>query len=83
MNLNEKYSKLIKQEAKRLGFESCGISKAEFLEEEAFNLELWLKKGFQGEMNYLENFFDKRLDPRLLVDDAKAVISLSFNYFPE
>lgn len=76
-------TQLIKSEAKRLGFDYCGISKAEFLEEEAFNLELWLKKGFQGEMNYLENFFDKRLDTRLLVDDAKAVISLSFNYFPE
>lgn len=83
MNLQETYSSLIKQEAERLGFESCGISKAEFLENEATNLEQWLKNGFQGEMNYLENYFDKRLDPRLLVEGARSVISLSFNYFPE
>jgi epoxyqueuosine reductase len=67
----------------RLGFSTCGISKAEFLEKEAPRLEDWLKKGHQGEMQYLENHFDKRLDPRLLVDGAKSVISLSYNYFPE
>lgn len=83
MNLQETYSNLIKEEAKRLGFDSCGISKADFLEEEASNLENWLKNGFQGEMQYMENYFDKRLDPRLLVEGAKSVISLSFNYFPE
>jgi epoxyqueuosine reductase len=77
------FSNLIKQETKRLGFESCGIAKAEFLEEEALNLENWLKNGFHGKMNYMENYFDKRLDPRLLVDDAKSVISLSYNYFPK
>lgn len=82
MNLPEKYSKLIKNEAKRLGFESCGISKAGFLEEEATNLELWLKNDFHGEMSYMENHFDKRLNPSLLVEGAKSVISLSFNYFP-
>jgi len=76
------YSRLIKQEAKRLGFDSCGISKATFLEEEATHLEQWLKNGFHGKMKYMENYFDKRLDPRLLVDGAKSVISLSFNYFP-
>lgn len=81
-NLNT-YSNLIKNEAKRLGFESCGISKAIFLEEEASNLEQWLKKGFHGKMHYMENNFDKRLDPRLLVEGAKSIISLSFNYFPE
>jgi epoxyqueuosine reductase len=83
--LTAKYtnSNVIKQEAKRLGFESCGIAKAEFLEEEATNLELWLKKGYHGKMSYMENYFDKRLDPRLLVDDAKSVITLAFNYFPE
>ena len=83
MNLRQTYSNLIKDEAKRLGFESCGISKAEFLESEATNLEQWLNNGFQGEMHYLENHFDKRLDPTLLVDNAKSIISLSFNYFPE
>ena len=82
MKNTQKYSKLIKQEAKRLGFESCGISKADFLEEEASNLELWLKNGYHGKMQYMENYFDKRLDPRLLVEGAKSVISLSFNYFP-
>jgi epoxyqueuosine reductase len=73
---------LIKQEAKRLGFDSCGISKATFIEEEATNLEQWLSNGFHGKMQYMENYFDKRLDPRLLVDGAKSVVSLSFNYFP-
>ena len=83
MNLQQNYSDVIKAEAKRLGFATCGISKAEFLEKEAPRLEDWLKKGYQGEMQYLENHFDKRLDPRLLVDGAKSVISLSYNYFPE
>ena len=83
MDNHFKYAQLIKDEAKRLGFESCGISKAVFLEQEAKNLETWLKMGLQGEMSYLENHFDKRLDPRLLVDGAKSVISLSFNYYPE
>ncbi len=77
------YSQQIKAEAKRLGFESCGIAKAEFLVSEARNLEHWLKEKNHGEMAYLENYFDKRLDPRLLVDGAKSVISLSYNYFPE
>lgn len=74
------YSQLIKTEAKNLGFLFCGISKAEFLEEEAPRLEAWLNKGMHGEMKYMENYFDKRLDPRLLVDGAKSVISLGLNY---
>lgn len=78
----KKYTQQIKQEAKRLGFLSCGISKADFLETEAPRLEKWLKNGFQGEMNYMENHFDKRLDPRLLVDGAKSVVSLLLNYYP-
>ncbi len=77
------HTQAIKTEAKRLGFLSCGISKAEFLEEEAPRLEAWLNKGMQGEMQYMENHFDKRLDPRLLVDDAKSVISVLLNYFPD
>jgi len=72
----------IKEESKRLGFEYCGISKAQFLEEEAPRLETWLKNNHQGNMHYMENHFDKRLDPRLLVDGAKSVISLLLNYFP-
>ncbi len=83
VNLQEKYSENIKGEAKRLGFASCGIAKATFLEKEAPRMEQWLKNGFQGDMQYLENNYDKRLDPRLLVDDAKSVISLSYNYFPK
>ena len=83
MNLKEKYTQLIKAEALRLGFLSCGISKADFLEDEASKLENWLKNDFHGEMKYMENHFDKRLDPRLLVDGAKSVISLSYNYYPK
>ncbi len=83
MTALERHTKLIKDKALALGFTSIGISKADFLEDEAPRLEDWLEKGFQGEMSYLENNFDKRLDPRLLVDGAKSVISLSYNYFPE
>jgi len=79
----ERHTKLIKERALAMGFTSIGISKADFLEKEAPRLEAWLKKGFQGEMSYLENNFDKRLDPSLLVEGAKSVISLTYNYFPE
>ena len=61
---------------------SCGISKAGFLEEEAPRLENWLNKNMHGEMGYMENYFDKRLDPTLLVEGSKSVISLLLNYFP-
>ncbi|WP_173837646.1 tRNA epoxyqueuosine(34) reductase QueG [Flavobacterium sp. 14A] len=76
------YTQLIKSEAKRLGFMSCGISKAGFLEEEVPRLEDWLNKNQHGQMVYMENHFDKRLDPTLLVDDAKSVVSLLLNYYP-
>lgn len=79
----QKQTSLIKTEAKRLGFLSCGISKAEFLEEEAPRLEKWLANEMQGKMSYMENHFDKRLDPTILVPDSKSVISLIFNYYPE
>lgn len=82
MNSTQKHTQLIKAEAKRLGFLSCGISKAEFLEEEAPRLEAWLNKNMHGEMQYMENHFDKRLDPTKLVDDSKSVVSLLLNYFP-
>jgi epoxyqueuosine reductase len=75
------HTELIKQEATRLGFSFCGISKADFLEDEAPRLESWLSNSMHGEMKYMENHFDKRLDPRLLVDDAKSVISLMLNYY--
>ncbi len=82
-NNTTKYSQLIKAEALRLGFMQCGIAKADFLEEEAPRLTNWLNQHYHGNMSYMENHFDKRLDPRLLVDGAKSVISLSLNYFPE
>ena len=72
----------IKSEAKRLGFLSCGISKSGFLEQEAPRLENWLNQNQHGQMSYMENHFDKRLNPNLLVDDAKSVISLVLNYYP-
>jgi len=77
------YTSLIKQKASELGFMYCGISKADFLEEEAPRLERWLNQNMHGQMHYMENHFDKRLDPRLLVDGAKSVVSLLLNYFPE
>ncbi|WP_093671861.1 tRNA epoxyqueuosine(34) reductase QueG [Tenacibaculum sp. MAR_2009_124] len=83
MITKEEYSGFIKEQAKRLGFLACGIAKAEFLEREAPRLETWLENGYHGKMQYMENHFDKRLDPTLLVDGAKSVISLSYNYFPE
>ncbi|MCK0136609.1 tRNA epoxyqueuosine(34) reductase QueG [Arenibacter sp. S6351L] len=83
MNNKTLHSSLIKTEAKRLGFLSCGISKTEFLEEEAPRLEKWLNKNMHGEMGYMENHFDKRLDPTKLVEGSKSVISLLLNYFPE
>jgi epoxyqueuosine reductase len=79
----EKYTAFIKQKASELGFMYCGVSKAEFLEEEAPRLESWLNQKMHGQMHYMENHFDKRLDPRLLVDGAKSVVSLLLNYFPE
>ena len=83
MNYKSRHTNLIKKEAKRLGFLSCGISKAEFLEDEAPRLENWLNKNMHGEMSYMANHFDKRLDPTLLVPDSKSVVSLLLNYFPE
>ena len=74
---------LVKSLATELGFSFCGISKAEFLEEEAPKLEEWLKRGYQGEMGYLENHFDKRLDPTKLVLGARSVVSLVYNYYPK
>jgi epoxyqueuosine reductase len=77
------YSESIKSKAKDLGFLSCGISKADFLEEEAPRLEQWLNQNHHGEMAYMANHFDKRLDPRVLVPGAKSVVSLLLNYHTE
>ncbi|MEE3226985.1 MAG: QueG-associated DUF1730 domain-containing protein, partial [Bacteroidota bacterium] len=82
-NTKAKYTAWIKAKAKELGFMSCGVSKAGFLEQEAPRLEDWLNKNRNGEMHYMENHFDKRLDPTLLVPGAKSVVSLLLNYYPE
>jgi len=76
-------TELIRSKAIELGFMYCGISKATFLEEEAHRLETWLNRSYQGKMGYMENHFDKRLDPRILVPGAKSVVSLLLNYYPE
>jgi len=80
---SHEYAQFIKREAKALGFLSCGIAKAGFLEEEAPKLEEWLRQGRHGQMKYMENHFDKRLNPTLLVPGAKSVITLLFNYYSE
>jgi len=80
--VKEKYTQLLKNEAIRLGFMSCGIAEACRLNEDAIRLENWLKKGYQSSMQYMERNFDARLDPSLLVPGAKSVITLLFNYAP-
>ena len=72
----------IQQEALRLGFMSVGFAKADFLEEDAIRLESFLKNNYHGKMSYLENHFDLRVDPRKLVQNAKSVITLLLNYYP-
>ncbi len=76
-------TRFVKATAQSLGFSFCGISRAEFLQEEAPRLEAWLKRGYHGKMGYMENYFDKRLDPSLLVPGAKSVVSLLYNYYPQ
>jgi epoxyqueuosine reductase len=83
MNSNATHTQVIKKFASELNFSFCGISKAEFLEDEAPKLEAWLKRGFHGKMSYMENHFDKRLDPTKLVPGAKSVVSLVYNYYPQ
>jgi epoxyqueuosine reductase len=79
----ERHTQLIKTWAKELGFEAAGIARARYLEEEAPRLEEWLSTGYHAGMQYMENHFDKRLDPTLLVPGAKSVISLLYNYYPD
>lgn len=78
-----KHSQIVKNLCKAEGFDFCGISKAGFLETEATRLERWLKNNMNGEMEYMQNHFDNRLDPRLLHEGSKSVISILYNYFPE
>jgi epoxyqueuosine reductase len=79
----ERVSQIIKEKALKHGFSYCGISKASFLEEEASRLETWLNEQQHGSMLYMERNFDKRLDPRLLVEGCKTVVSLIYNYYPD
>lgn len=79
----KKHTSFIKEKARAMGFQFCGIAPAGFLEEEAPRLENWLNQGQHGKMGYMANHFDKRLDPRKLVDGAQSVITLLYNYFPE
>ncbi|MGB5244072.1 MAG: tRNA epoxyqueuosine(34) reductase QueG [Lutimonas sp.] len=79
----QEISRLLKEEAIKLGFDFCGVAKSEFLQSETDHLEEWLKNGYQGKMSYMENHFDVRLDPGKLVDHAKSVVSLAYNYFPQ
>jgi epoxyqueuosine reductase len=74
---------LVKSTARQLDFSFCGISKARFLHEEANHLEEWLKRNYHGKMGYMENHFEKRLDPTKLFPGAKSVISLVLNYYPK
>ena len=82
MLMKEKYTEFIKATAKSLGFDYCGIAKAGQLDEDARRLESWLNKGFQGNMSYMNNYFDLRIDPSRLVPGAKSVITLLLNYYP-
>lgn len=79
----EKNTLFIKKIAEELGFSHCGIAKSDFLEKEAPRLENWLFQNKNAGMAWMENHFDKRLDPRKLVPDSKSVVSLLYNYYPE
>lgn len=78
-----KHTRLIKQKALELGFDSCGFAKAEKLTKDEAFLQKWLDKGLHAAMDYMQNHFDKRVDPTILVPGAKSVVSVILNYFPE
>lgn len=82
MNNLHKHTALVKQLAARLGFDHCGIARAGRLDEDARRLEQWLNKGMHGTMQYMEKYFDLRIDPARLVPGAKSVITLLLNYYP-
>lgn len=83
MNPASQHTRIVKEEAARLGFDFCGIAKAQPLDDDARRLEQWLSKGMHGSMQYMENHFDLRIDPSKLVPGARSVITLLLNYFPE
>jgi epoxyqueuosine reductase len=78
----QEHTKIVKQAAFSLGFDFCGIARAEVLADDARRLEQWLHSGMQGSMRYMENYFDLRIDPQKLVPGAKSVVTLLLNYFP-
>ena len=82
-NVKSHITQFIKTADANAGFSFCGIAKAEQLPDEARKLERWLNQGKHGKMGYMENYFDKRIDPTQLMPGAKSVISLLYNYFPE
>jgi len=82
LGTRQKHTSIVKQAAASLGFDSCGIARAEMLSDDARRLEKWLSSGMQGSMQYMENYFDLRIDPQKLVPGAKSVITLLLNYFP-
>jgi len=82
MSNKHQHTQVVKQAATSLGFEFCGIAKAQTLDDDASRLEYWLNKGMHGSMKYMENHFDLRVDPQKLVPGAKSVITLLINYFP-
>lgn len=71
----------LKAESRRLGFIACGISRAQQLDAEAYRLEEWLGRGYHASMRWMEGHFDKRIDPRKLVEGTTAVVSLLDNYY--
>ena len=83
MTLKDQHTKLVKQFASQYGFDYCGLAKAEMLNEDAYRLEKWLQQGMHGNMKYMENHFDLRVDPTKLVPGAKSVITLLKNYYPD
>jgi len=83
VSLTAQHTRTVKEIANAMGFDACGIAVARRLDDDARRLENWLTKGFHGEMNYMENHFDMRVDPTILVPGAKSVITLLYNYFPD
>ena len=82
MSIIEQHTAIVKKVARELGFDYCGIAQAKRLEEDERKLTNWLQKGLHGNMHYMENYFDLRVDPTRLVPGAKSVITLLLNYYP-
>ncbi|MCB0634108.1 MAG: tRNA epoxyqueuosine(34) reductase QueG [Lewinella sp.] len=83
MEVKTRHSHLIRQEAARLGFSFVGMARVEYMDEEARHLEEWLHRGLHGEMHYMANHFEKRVNPRKLMEGARSVVSLMYNYYTD